>query len=167
MLFKIIAAGSGHGMELMVFKVGEFTTRCLQRASELVFRPVHLVDLHNRSQTSLIKHFVVCNKCKSFNHRGYSRPHLWKHLRIIGILVTEAMHTLAEPTVVVRFRLNKAVESICHHSVTHHNDTHAAYAGTVAVGGLKVYSSKVLHIIALLLKKHSNLLLADIPPNSV
>ena len=76
----------------------------------------------------------------------YLMPHRREHLSVVGVLMAEAMHLLAEPTVVVWFRLDKAVERVRHHAAAHHHHTDAAHARPLPVGRLKIYRRKVIHL---------------------
>ena len=149
-VFEVVAAGGGNSVELVVFEVGEFAARGLQGATEFIVRPVHLVYLHDGSQTAFVEHLVVCHERKTINQRFNSRPYRWEQIGIVGILVSKAVHPLAEPFVVIWLRSDEAVEAVCHHTITDDDNADAAHAATALVGCLKIYGCKVVHVIFLL-----------------
>ena len=57
---------------------------------------------------------------------------------------------MAEPLVVVWFRLDQAVESFHYLSVSDQHSAYATYAGGTFIGRLKIYRYKILHLLVLI-----------------
>ena len=45
-VFEVVAAGCGDGVQLVIFEVAEPAARGLQGAAEAIVGPIHLIDLH-------------------------------------------------------------------------------------------------------------------------
>jgi hypothetical protein len=50
--------------------------------------------------------------------------------------------------IIIRFGLDEGIERIYYLSVTHDDNTYAAYAGAFVVGGFKIYGGKVFHAVS-------------------
>ena len=145
MMLKKIATCRRHCVQLMVLQFRKLAARSLQGTVKLIVGPIHPIDLHDSTQATLVKHLVVCHQGQSFNQRSHLGPHLGEHIGRVGIVGSQAMHTAAEPSVIIGFRLNETVETIRHRSITDDDNTHAADAGRAFVSRLKIYGCKVSH----------------------
>ena len=57
------------------------------------------------------------------------------------------MHTLTEPSIIIGFGLYEAVEGVLDNPSPHNNYTDTAHTTAFTIGGLKIYSCKVLHVM--------------------
>lgn len=133
-------------MQLVVFEVGELVSRGLQGAAEAIVGPIHLIHLHDGAEAAFVEPLIVRYKRQTLYQRSHPRPHLGEDLGSVRVLMPKAVHPLAEPAVVIGFRLDEAVEVICHHSIPDNDHTHAAHTGWAFVGGLEVYGCEVFHL---------------------
>ena len=147
MVFEAVAAGSRNGMQLVVWQaLPEMATRSAAGAKELVIRIIHLIGLKNGLEATLVERAVVGHKWEPSDARGNLSPNVGEERRGVGIGVTEAMHLLAEPRVVVGRGADEAVEGVGDEAAAHHHHTHTAHTAALSVSGLKVDSCKVVHI---------------------
>lgn len=147
MVFKGVAAGGRHGMQLVVGQLQpEMAARGPAGAKELVVRIIHLIGLEHGLEAALIEGTVVGHQGQSGDAGRNLPPHVGKERRSVGIGVTEPMNLLAEPRIVVRSGADERVEGVGDEAATHHHHAHAANAAALSVGGLKVDSCKVVHI---------------------
>lgn len=59
--------------------------------------------------------------------------------------MAKAMHALAKPRVIIRFRSDEAIERIHHPTLAHHDDPYAAHTAATSVGRLEVYCCEIIH----------------------
>ena len=146
MVFKGVAAGGRHGMQLVVGQLrSEMAARGPAGAKELVVRIIHLIGLEHGLEATLIERAVVGHQGQSGDAGCYLSPHVWKERCGVGIGVTEPMNLLAEPRVVVGSGPDERVEGVGDEAAAHHYHAHAAHTAALSVGGLKVDSCKVVH----------------------
>ena len=63
MVLQVVATGCGNGVELVVRQcMAELPTGCSERVEETVVGVVHLIDLENRFQASLIETCIMGNE---------------------------------------------------------------------------------------------------------
>ena len=79
------------------------------------------------------------------NQRLYLLPYDWEDISIVCIGRTQSMHALAEPTVVIGFGLDKAVEGVLDNSTPHDHHADTAHTAALTVGGFEIYGCEVLH----------------------
>lgn len=145
-IHEVIAARSGDGLKLMVWQlISEVMSGYSKGVVELIVGVVHLIDPEHRLQATFVKAGVVSNQRESLDERLYLLPHMWEHRSIIGILRPQTVDLLAEPLVVFRFRVNKAVERVHNLSVTYYHYADGADAGRLFVRRLEIYCCKVSH----------------------
>lgn len=145
-IHEVIAARSGDGLELMVWQlISEVMSGYSKGVVELIVGVVHLIDPEHRLQATFVKAGVVRNQRESLDERLNLLPHIWEHRSIIGILRTQTVDLLAEPLVVFRFRMNKAVERVHDFPVSHYHHSDGAYTGGLLVCRLEVYRCKISH----------------------
>lgn len=143
---KVVAAGRGHGMQLVVRKAAaEMTPGGRQRVHELIIGIIHPVHPEHFAQAPLVESGIVSNQRQPFDQRLDLLPHTGKYGRVFGILRPQPVHLAAEPLVVFRFRVDEAVEAVGDLSVPHDHHAHRAHAATAFVGGFKVYGGEVGH----------------------
>ena len=85
------------------------------------------------------------DKRESFDQRCNFFPYIRKHRGVFRIFRSQAMHLPAEPLVIFRFRMDKAVEAIYDLSVAYDHYSYAAYAGPAFVCRLEIYCCKIFH----------------------
>ena len=115
---------------------------------EHIVRIIHLVNLKNSLQASLIKAGVVCHQWQALNLRCYLLPDIREHWGIVRIFRPQAMDFLAELLVVFRLRMNEAVERVNDLSATDDNHTHAANTARLFVRRLEIYCCKICHFLS-------------------
>ena len=146
MLRKVVTAGCGNGLELMVGQAG---TKVMagggQRVKKPIIRIVHLIDPEHLSQTALVKTGIVGDKGQTFNHRRYLLPNRREYRRILRIFRPKTVDLPAEPLVVLRLRMNETVKRIHHFPAPDNDNPNAADTATLFVSGFKVYCSKIGH----------------------
>ena len=143
---KVVSAGCGDGLELMVGQAAtKVTAGCGQRIKEPVIRIVHLIDPEHLPQTALVKTGIVGNKRQTFNHRRYLLPNRREYRRILRIFRPKTVDLPAEPLVVLRLRMDETVERIHHFPAPDNDHPYAAYTAALLVGGFKVYGGEVGH----------------------
>ena len=162
MPLKIIATGGGDSLQLMIGqRMPELPSCSPECIAEEIIGIVHLIDPEHRFQTSLIEACVMCDEGDGGNQVGpvvkrqlpgekhihdsllHLMPDLWEDQRIVGVATTQSMHPLAEPTVIIRFWLDKAIERIYYFPIAHHDDPHRADARWLLVGRLKVNGNEI------------------------
>ena len=114
-------------------------------AEERIVGVVHLIDAEHGLEAALVEGTVVRHERQPFDQWLDLSPHDGEYGRVVGVLVREAVHALAEPCVVVGFGMDERVERVGDDTAAHHHHTHAANAAALPVGGLEVYGGKVGH----------------------
>ena len=143
---KVVATGGSYGMKLMIWKLmAEVTARCSTSAEKLIIRIIHLVAAHDCLKASLVERTIVRHQWQAFDEWLYLFPNVWKHRRIFGIRLGDAMNQSIPIQVIVRLWLDKGVERIYELPFPHDHNAHAAHAGTLVVGGLEIDGGKVVH----------------------
>lgn len=145
MLFQVVSAEGGHGVQLVVLRPREGAAGGAQRVIEIIVGIVHLVDPEGGFQAALIECLVVGHEGESLDQRSHLCPYLAEHGRIVCVLAGESVHLCAEIAVIVGLRLDERVERVGDFPVAHHYHTHAAYRAAGPVGGLKIDGGKVFH----------------------
>lgn len=107
MLFQVVSAEGGHGVQLVVLRPRESATGGPQRIIEIIVGIIHLVDPEDGFQAVLVERLVVGDEGESLNQRGYLCLYLAEYGRIVGILAGESVHLCAETAVVVGLRLDE------------------------------------------------------------
>lgn len=107
MLFQVVSAEGGHGVQLVVLCPRKSATGGPQRIIEIIVGIVHLVDPEGSFQAVLVERLVVGHEGESLNQRGYLCSYLAEYGRIVGILAGESVYLCAETAVVVGLRLDE------------------------------------------------------------
>ena len=115
-------------------------------AEEFITRIIHAVFAEHRLKAALVERTVMGNERKSLYFRLYLLPYVGEGQGVLDILHGETVHSRCEIGKEVGAGKYKAVETVGHDAVPHHHDSHAAHAGTVLVGCLKINSCKVVHV---------------------
>ena len=151
-----VAAGSGDGVELVIGQaLAEVPAGSGKGVQEAIAGIMKAVGAENGFEAAFVEAGVVGNKGNI--GRKYIRfksgqdavfhlvPDVREERSILGIVGTEAVDLLAEPGVVVRIRMDKAVEGVHHFPIAHDDYAHGANAGGATVSGFKVYDDCVVH----------------------
>ena len=146
MVFKGVAAGGRHGMQLVVGQLrSEMAARGPAGAKELVVRIIHLIGLEHGLEATLIEGTIVGHQRQSGDAGDNLPPHVWEERGGVGIGMAEAVNLLAEPRIVVRSGADERVEGVGDEAAAHHHHAHAAHTAALSVGGLEIDGGKVLH----------------------
>ena len=142
---QVVTTISGHRLQLVVGQLLEQPPGRHAGTIEFIVGVIHLIAAEDGPQAALVKGLVVGHKGQALDEWFNLSPHVGKYGRIVGIAVTQSMHTLAPVAVVVGFGLDERVEPVSDFPVTHDDNTHRADAGALAIGCLKINCSKVPH----------------------
>ena len=148
MVEQIIAAGCCHGVELIVGKqLAEVLSRGPISAVELIVRVIHLVAAHHGLEATLVEGAIMRHERQAFDERFNLSPDVWKHGRILGVGLGDAVDEGVPIEVIIGFGLNKRIERV--HKLAFANDDHAdaAHAGALVVGSFEVYGGEGVHFL--------------------
>ena len=146
MVCKVISAGGSDGLELVVREfLPKMSSRCRQRVVKFIVRIVHLIDAEYLLETAFIKKTVVGDQRQSLDKRFNLLPYEGEDGRILGVFRPEPVYLPAEPLVILRFRMDQAVESVHDLSATNDDYADAADAAGTLVGRLEVYRREISH----------------------
>ena len=108
MMLKIIAAGGGDGLELMIGQMlAEMLARCGAGVVERVVRIVHLIDLMDGFEAAFVERTVVRHEWQAFDHWGNFLPDIRKHRRFICVFRGKAVYLLTKPLMIIRLRTDQ------------------------------------------------------------
>jgi hypothetical protein len=99
-----------------------------QRIMEHVVRIVHLIHPVDGLETAFVKAAVMSHQRKVSYEMSSFPPHLGEYRSVLSVILAKAVYAHAEPLVVVRFRMDKAVEGIRDKTLTYNHETDAANA---------------------------------------
>lgn len=143
---EVEPARGGHGLQLMVRQhPAEMPPRRSQRIQEHVFGIIHLIHSEHRPQAPLVEARIVRHQRQPFDEGLNHFPDIRKHRRIIRIPRSQPMHTLAEPRIILRLRMDQTVESIDNAAPAHNDHPNAAHARRTLIRRLEIYCRKVSH----------------------
>ena len=115
-------------------------------AVKFIVRISHSVYPENSFQTALVERAVVGDERQiPYERTGlfpYLRERRCRHCRFRR----QSVNLRIPIRVIVRNRMDKAVEPVGYPAVTHNDNSDAAHAGTAPVGRLEIYRSKIFHI---------------------
>ena len=74
-------------------------------------------------------------------------PDIREERGILGVVRPQAVNLLAEPSVVVRIRMNKAVEGVHHFPIAHDDHAHRAHTAWATICSFKVYDDSMVQSI--------------------
>ena len=112
---------------------------------ELIVGIVHLIDAEHLLETALIEWTVMSNQRQPLYKRLYLLPYIRKDRSVLRVLWTQAVDVLAEPSVVLRLRMDERVEPLHDYSPTDNYDSDAAYTAGTLVGRLEIYRREIPH----------------------
>lgn len=146
MLRKVVPAGGGDGMELMI---GQLTTEMAvggrKRIDEAVIGVIHPIDAMNGLQAAFVEAGIVRDERQALEARRNLLPDLRKERRVVRVLCGQAVYLLANIQIIIRLWMNQAVKALHDFFVPDNDHTHAAHTGTALVGGLEINGCKIIH----------------------
>ena len=146
MLPEVVAAGRGHGVELVVGQgAPEVAARGAAGAEETVVGVLHAVVLEYGAHAPLVEGAVVRHERQTLHHRRDLGPHLGEMGRGVGVGTRESVYGGVPTRVVVGIGPDEAVFAADDLPVAHDDHTHAADAGAGIVRRLEVYGRKISH----------------------
>lgn len=146
MVRQVETAGSGHGLQLMVWEAAaESPPGRGQGVEEAIVRIIHLVHLEYCFQATLVETAVMRHQRQALQERSNLLPYIREDRSPVGILRTEPVHPPAEPLVVFRLRMYETVVGIYDLPSADDDDPHAAYAGGLLVRRFEIYGCKICH----------------------
>lgn len=105
---------------------------------EDIIRIIHPIDTEDSFQAAFVETGVVCHKGKPvYEGRGLF-PDKREDRRPVRIFGSESVNLAAEPLAVVRLGMDQAIVGIDNLPAADHHYSHAAHAGRLLVGRLKV-----------------------------
>ena len=84
---------------------------------------------------------------KSLDERSNVVPDIREYRCIISVLRSQSVYPLAEPLVVLRLGVDKAVEGVHDFALTHNHHSDGAYAGRLFVRRLEIYRCEISHFL--------------------
>ena len=72
-------------------------------------------------------------------------PDVWKHGRILGVGLGDAMDERVPIQIIIRLGLNKRIKRVHKLAFADNDYAHTAHAGALVVGGLEVYGGEGVH----------------------
>ena len=143
---EVVAAGRGDGLELVVGEPPSIVTPGGgQRIVEFIVRIVHPVHAEHLLETAFVEGAVVGDEGEPLDQRFDLLPDIGKDRGILRVLRSQAMDLPAEPLVVLRLRMDQAVEPVHDLSVANDHDSHAAYAAGALVGRFEIDGCEIPH----------------------
>ena len=139
MICKVITACRGNCLQLVVGKTtAEMPPRSHERVMEHIIRIIHLINLEYGLQAPFIEACVVRDQGQALDLRGYLFPYGREDRRIVSVLRPQTVDLPAKPLVVLRLRMDKAVERIHYLPATDDDHPHAAHAAGALVRRLEI-----------------------------
>ena len=151
-----VAAGGGDGVELVIGQaLAKMAAGGGQGVQEVVAGIMDAVGAEDGFEAAFIEAGVVGHEGdigrKTIGFKGrqdavfHLVPYIRKERGALSIIWPQTMDLLTEPCVVVRVRMDKAVEGVHHFPIAHDDHAHGAYAAGTAVGSFEVYDDGVVH----------------------
>ena len=149
-----VAAGGSNGVELVVGKAAaEVAAGGGEGVKESVSGIMETVGSENCFEAAFVKAGIVGYKGdiggETVGFKGgqdavfYLVPNVREKRSIFGIIGAQAVNLLAKPGVVVRIRMDEAIERVHHFPIAHDDDAHGADAAGAAVGGFEIDTNEV------------------------
>ena len=146
MLRKVVPAGSGDGMELMIGQMpAEMAAGGRKRIDEAVIGVIHPIYAMNGFQAAFVEAGIVRDERQALEARRNLLPDLREIGCFVRVLCGQAVYLLANIQIVIRLRMNQAVKALHDFFVPDNDHTHAAHTGTALVGSLEIYGCKIFH----------------------
>ena len=149
-VFHVVAAGGCGEVELVAGQA-QAAARGGKRAVEFITGIFHVVFGKYRFQTALVKGAVVGHERQPFDAGRYLIPDFGKQGLVVGVFARKSVNARCPVIIIIRRRLDETVIPADYLSSAHNHYTHAADAGALAIGCLKIYSCEILHILLYLL----------------
>lgn len=150
---QFVPAGRCDCLELMIGQApSEMPTGGSESVEESIIGIIHLVNTEHRLEAPLVETGIMGDQRKVSNQRRYLLPDIGKNERILSIFRPQPVNSPAKPLIVIRLRMNKAVDGIDNLASAYDNHADAANAGRLLVGCLKVYGGEICHGLSKLSK---------------
>ena len=147
-ILEVVTTGSCYGLELVIGKDPVIVTSgCPKRVVKLIVRIIHLINLEYGLQAPFIEACVVRDQGQALDLRGYLFPYGREDRRIVSVLRPQTVDLPAKPLVVLRLRMDKAVERIHYLPATDDDHPHAAHAAGALVRRLEIYCCEISHFL--------------------
>ncbi len=105
----------------------------------------HAIFGEDGFEATFVKRPVVGNQWEALDALLNLSPHFRERGLPVGVASGESVNCCGPLIIVVRRRLNKAVEAIDNLAVSHNDYADAANAASPAVGCFKIYGCKIFH----------------------
>ena len=152
MVDKVESAGRRHGVQLVI---GQYLSKVFSRSPtstiELIIRVIHLIDAHHGLQATLVERAIVRHQRQALNERLDLSPDVWKHGRVLGVLLGDAMHERVPIQIIIRLWLNERIERVHKLAVANNHHADATHAAALVIGGLEVYGGEGVQFLMCLL----------------
>ena len=149
-----VAAGGGDGVELMIGKAAaEVAAGGSEGVKELVSGIMETVGIEYGFEAAFVEAGIVGYEGdvggETVRFKGcqdavfHLVPDIRKKRSVFSVIGAEAVDLLTEPGVVVRIRMDEAIERVHHFPIAHDDDAHGADAAGAAVGGFEIDANEV------------------------
>ena len=143
---EVISAGGSDGLELVVRELlPKMPSRCRQSVVKFIVQIVHLINAEDLFETAFIKRAVVGDQWQSLDERFNLLLYEGEDRSVLRVFRSQPMHLPAEPLVVIRLRMDQAVEPVHDLPVTHDDNAYAANAARALICCLEVYRCEISH----------------------
>ena len=143
---EVVSACGCHRLELVIWKpVPKMPTGGRQRIVEHIIRIVHPINPVHSLQAALVEAAVMGDERKVPDERRGFLPDFGEERGILGVIRAESVDLHAEPLVVLRLRMDEAVEGVCDKTAADDHQPHAADARGLLVRRFEIDSAKVSH----------------------
>ena len=92
-------------------------------AIKLIVRVIHLVATHHGLQATFIERAIVRHQRQALNERLDLSPDVWKHGRVLGVLLGDAVDERVPIKIIIRLWLDEGIERV--HKLALANNHHA------------------------------------------
>lgn len=125
MVLKDVSAGLAYRVKLVIRQpFAEMASGCGEGIVKLIIGVIHLIDLEGCFKAAFVEPGVVRDERETLDEWLHLLPDMLEAWRVISVAWAETMHTLAEPAIVVWFRMYQAVETIYDLSVADDDHSH-------------------------------------------
>ena len=149
-----VAAGGGDGVELMIGKAAaEVAAGGSEGVKELVSGIMETVGIEYGFEAAFVEAGIVGYEGdvggETVRFKGcqdavfHLVPDIRKKRSVFSVIGAEAVDLLTEPGVVVRIRMDEAIERVHHFPIAHDDDAHGADAAGAAVGSFEIDANEV------------------------
>lgn len=146
-LLVVVTEIFGQGVHLVVLHVWQQFLGTEMRAVELVIWIPYMIVLMQGLQHPFIEGNAMSHHRKSLHLVRHLTPHRRKQRRTIGVLLPDAVHLGRPKIVIVRHRLDKAVELVLDLVIPDDDQAHATRARQLGIGRLEIDGHEVMQMV--------------------